>query len=86
MSIIGRSLEKLDGRLNAFTLEVFAKILTKTLITEALKICGRSSRRVRKLPDVFVVWLVIAMGLFRGRSIQNVLSRIEGHPMTSEIN
>lgn len=76
MKVIGRSLENLNGRLRSFSIETFANILKAEWIEEALKACGRESERVRKLPAPFVVWLVIAMGLFRGRSIQNVLGRL----------
>jgi hypothetical protein len=82
MKIIGRSLEKLDGRLGTFSIEVFANLLKPQWISGALEATGRSSERIRKLPAPFVVWLVIAMGLFRSLSIKNVLSRlgeIPGH-------
>lgn len=80
MKIIGRSLDKLDGRLETFSIEVFGEILKATWIGDVLKASDRSSKRTRKLPASFVVWLIIAMGLFRSRSIQNIVSRLGDIP------
>lgn len=45
-------------------------------IQAALAACGKSTLRRRKLPADAVVWLVIAMGLFRDRSILAVLTHL----------
>jgi hypothetical protein len=46
-------------------------------IEEALAATGRESHRLRKLPAAIVVWLVIAMALFRDRSIAAVVSHLQ---------
>lgn len=76
MGIIGKSFEELERWLGEFSLEVFASVLTPDWIEEALEATGRQTKRERKLPAPLTVWLVIGMGLFRSRSIQNVLARL----------
>lgn len=76
MGIIGSSFEKLDGWLGEFGMEVFASILKKDWIEEALEVTGRHSKRERKLPAQFTLWLVVAMGFYRNLSIKNLLDRM----------
>lgn len=76
MGIIGKSFTRLEGWLRDFSIEVFASILRPEWIEEALERLGRQTKRERKLTSPLTVWLVIAMGLFRKLSIQNVLARL----------
>ena len=76
MIYIGSCFEKLEGWMETFSMEVFASILKRDWINEALQETGRKTQRDRKLPAVFTVWLTIAMGLYRNLSILNVLNRM----------
>ena len=46
-------------------------------VQQALELTNKSSIRRRKLPAELVVWLVVAMGLFRDRSIAEVVSKLD---------
>lgn len=46
-------------------------------IEEALLATGTASIRTRKLPAEQVVWLVLGMGLFRDRSIQDLCDKLD---------
>jgi hypothetical protein len=76
MVSIGRSFEKLETLASAFTMEVFAKILKPEWISDAAAAASTPTKRDRKLPAPFVVWLVIAMSVYRTLSIKNVLKRL----------
>lgn len=76
MGFIGTSFPKLESWLRSFSVELFAEILKPTWIKDALKAHHRESLRIRKLPAELVVWLSIALGLYRTLSIPNVLSRL----------
>lgn len=52
------------------------KLVPPSLVMEALAECGTRTKRRRKLPDVLVVYLVIAMGLFRKLSMSDALERV----------
>lgn len=80
MGYIGSCFEKIEGWLGSFGMEVFASILQKSWIDEALKATGRETRRERELTAPFTIWLTIAMGLFRSLSIENVLKRLGNVP------
>jgi len=80
MGFIGSCFEKIEGWLGSFTIEVFASILSKSWIEESLNATGRQTQRERKLTSPFVVWLTIAMGLYRNLSIENVLKRMGNVP------
>jgi hypothetical protein len=73
---IGSCFEKLDGALGSFTVEVFGSILKKAWIEEALAEAGRETKRERKLPACFTVWLIISMAFYRNLSIDNILNRM----------
>lgn len=75
MHFIGNCFEKLEG-VNSFAIEVFASVLRVKWINEALSECGRETRRVRKLPANFVMWLSVALGFYRTLSIKNVANRL----------
>lgn len=55
---------------------LFAQTLDRRWIEEALRATGAASVRRRKLPAEYVVWLVIGMGLFRDRSIEEVVRHL----------
>lgn len=76
MHFIGSCFEKLEGWINGFAIEVFASVLQVKWIDEALADCGRQTKRVRKLPGSFIVWLSIALGFYRTLSIKNVVHRM----------
>ena len=76
MDFIGTSFPKLESWLRDFSIELFANILRPPWIKDTLKAHHRESLRIRKLPAELVVWLSIALGLFRTLSIPNVLSRL----------
>jgi hypothetical protein len=83
MRFIGTELSQLERSLERFSVEALAKHLQPSLIENALKQTGRESKRIRKLPAVFVVWLIICLGVFRRLSIQNVVARL-GKPLGGE--
>lgn len=72
MEIIGSSLRQLQH----FSLEVLAGILKPEWIREAAEAATQPTRRDRKLPVPFMIWLLVCMGLYRSLAIQNVLDRI----------
>ena len=76
MGIIGTSFPKLESWLRSFSIELFAEILKPAWINDILEAQQRQSLRVRKLPAGLVVWLSIALGLYRSLSIPNVLARL----------
>lgn len=43
---------------------------------ERLCAAGKQSQRVRRLPEILVMWLVIGMGLYRDVSIRSALDRV----------
>ena len=55
---------------------LFTQTLDQQWIVEALRATGAASVRRRKLPAEYVVWLVIGMGLFRDRSIEEVVRHL----------
>jgi hypothetical protein len=57
-------------------LGALAQVLPPALVCEVLAGAGKAAKRVRKLPPDLVAWLVVAMGVFRGLSITNVLAQI----------
>lgn len=46
------------------------------VVHEAIARAGKQSKRVRKLPEIVVFWLVVGLGLHRDLSISNVLERV----------
>lgn len=72
MELIGSSLRPLQH----FSLEVLAGILKPAWIREASAAATQPTQRDRKLPAPFMVWLLVAMALYRSLAIKNVLDRI----------
>lgn len=58
------------------TLPVLCKVLTHSVISEALEECGKATGRLRKLPLELVVLLEVAMALYRHLSMGDVLARL----------
>src|SRR2546428_9074062 len=56
--------------------EQFSAAIDPQWIADALGATGAASVRRRKLPAEHVVWLVIGMGLFRDRSIAQVVHHL----------
>ena len=61
----------------AASFEMFSETLEPAWIEAALHATDRATVRKRKLPAVFVVWLVIGMALLRDRSIREVVRHLD---------
>ncbi len=59
------------------SLNIFQKILLLEWVEIVLKTTNKASIRRRKLPAELVVWLIIGMGLYRDRSINDVMSKLD---------
>lgn len=68
-----------DTFANPESLSTFQKDLPLEWIEEVLEKTNKASIRKRKLPAELVVWLVIGMGLFRDRSITDIVSKLDLH-------
>lgn len=68
--------EVLDGRSEA-SFDLFSQTLDHRWIEEALTKTGTATIRRRRLPAEYVVWIVIGMGLFRDRSIEEVVRHLD---------
>ncbi len=71
---IARTLERRDD----FAVEALSRVLPNEWILEALAASGRSTKRIRLLPNALVVWLVILLGVHRRLSYENLLERLRG--------
>ena len=58
-------------------LEDFRKRLDPSWIDAALAATGTATVRRRRLPAEQVIWLVLGMALFRGRTIEDVVSKLD---------
>jgi hypothetical protein len=76
VSFIVQSLPKLESWLRSYSIEVFAEILKPAWVDEALESNQRQELRVRKLPSTLIVWLSIALGMYRTLAIRTVLGRL----------
>ncbi|MGH7553666.1 MAG: IS4 family transposase [Longimicrobiales bacterium] len=74
---LARALEAVGSGERAASFEVFSRSLDPRWIELALAATGSATVRRRKLPAEQVVWIVIAMGLFRDRSIQEVVHHLD---------
>jgi len=63
------------GRAESF--EVFGRAIDAQWVEQALAATGSATVRRRKLPAEQVLWVVIAMGLFRDRSIQEGVHHLD---------
>lgn len=82
MEVIGqrRPWAAIVGRKWADTvvLEVLSQFVSPAMVRQALEQTGRRSRRIRRLPAAAVVWLVVAMGIFRHLDMASVWRQIIG--------
>lgn len=85
MGSIVNSLEFLENSAAKFNVETFAAVVKPEWITEAASKAAKPTERDRKLPGVFVVWLSIALNVYRSLSIQNVLRRLGNGLATASI-
>src|SRR2546427_675386 len=74
---LGERLLAVGAGERAASFELFSETLEPAWITQALTATGTASIRRRKLPAEYVVWLVIGMGLLRGRSIREGLRHLD---------
>lgn len=70
-------LEDLAPRIDPAHLELLGRGLPKEWIEAGLSASGVTTLRRRRLPAEQVIWLVIGMALMRGRSIDDVASKLE---------
>ena len=59
------------------SLALFQKELPIEWIQQALDLTNKASMRRRKLPAELVVWLIVGIGLYRDRSITDVLEKLD---------
>jgi hypothetical protein len=59
------------------TLDDFRKQIDPTWIDEALAATGTATVRRRRLPAEQVIWVVLGMGMFRDRPIEDVVSKLD---------
>jgi len=62
---------------NPGTLECFRRHLKPEWIETALEATGTASMRRRRLPAEQVIWLVLGMALFRGRPLEDIVSKLD---------
>jgi hypothetical protein len=74
---LGRALLMLGSGERAESFEVFGRAIDPHWVEDALEATGSATVRRRKLPAEQVVWIVIGMGLFRDRSIQEVVHHLD---------
>jgi hypothetical protein len=74
---VGEALEALGAGERPASFDQFAAAIDPRWIADALAATDTASVRRRKLPAEHVVWLVIGMGLFRDRSIAQVVHHLD---------
>src|SRR6266567_8263484 len=73
---VGEAIVALGAAERPASFDQFSAAIDPRWIADALTATGSASVRRRKLPAEHVVWLVIGMGLFRDRSIQDVVRHL----------
>ena len=73
---VGEALEALGAGERPASFDQFSAAIDPQWIADALAATDTASIRRRKLPAEHVVWLVIGMGLFRDRSIAQVVHHL----------
>src|SRR5213080_383884 len=74
---VGEAILALGADERPASFDQFSAAIDPQWVTEALAATGAASVRRRKLPAEHVVWLVIGMGLFRDRSIAQVVHHLD---------
>lgn len=69
---LGKALAAVAGAPRPESLDTFRRDIPETWVQQALEATGTASLRRRRLPAELVIWLVLAMALFRNRSIVEV--------------
>ena len=59
------------------SLSSFQRAIPLEWISQVLVSTDKASIRKRKLPAELVVWLVVGMGLYRDRSITDIVSKLD---------
>lgn len=57
-------------------LRALLAIVPVNVVAECIRAAGKQSKRIRKLPEMVVFWVVLGMGLYRDLSVSNVLERV----------
>jgi hypothetical protein len=73
---VGEAIEAVGAGERPASFDEFSAAIDPQWIADALSATGTASVRRRKLPAEHVVWLVIGMGLFRDRSIAQVIHHL----------
>ena len=63
---------------NSVVLEALNQFVGPTMLREVLVKTGKDSQRIRRLPAVAVVWLVIAMAIYRPLDIPSAWRQVIG--------
>lgn len=74
---LGSSLLDIGTGERSESFELFSRHIDPAWIEKALRTTGTATVRRRKLPAEVVVWIVVGMGLFRDRSIQEVVRHLD---------
>lgn len=74
---VGEAIEAVAAGERPASFEQFSAAIDPQWIADALSATGSASVRRRKLPAEHVVWLVIGMGMFRDRSIAQVVHHLD---------
>ena len=74
---LGPTLLAVGGGERMASFESFGRAVDSQWVEDALEATGTATVRRRKLPAEQVVWIVIGMGLFRDRSIQEVVHHLD---------
>src|SRR6266705_194861 len=74
---VGEAIVALGAAERPASFDQFSAAIDPRWIADALTATGSASVRRRKLPAEHVVWLVIGMGLFRDRSIAQVVHHLD---------
>ncbi|WP_261128370.1 transposase domain-containing protein, partial [Serratia entomophila] len=59
------------------SLSCFQRAIPLEWISQVLDSTNKASIRKRKLPAELVVWLIVGMGLYRDRSITDVVTKLD---------
>ena len=62
---------------NPENLDLFKRHIDPAWIDAALSATGKASVRRRRLPAEQVIWVVLGMALFQGRSIEDVITKLD---------
>lgn len=78
MRRIGQEWTELESQGADYVVEALANELEPAWLGEALRESARTRQRRRVLPEDFMLWFVIVLGLFRRVSYANLLEKVDG--------